>query len=359
MKMRRVYLFLMLLAAAAMAAITATAQDRGVAEGRLVNRTDPAIVAGNTELEVLILSGGMDIIKTATTDARGMFRIEGLPDAMPLLLRAIYKGVNYQGHLRFDANGKAHLDIDVYEPTTSMADIRVETANIAFQLDEDYLYAVETFVIVNDSVPPRVFMNPDGNFHVSKAPDVLEPPRFRITAPGSEMPLTQSALESADGESYYSLYPLRPGNTIFEVHQLLPYTDGKYVYEKKFFHDIPEIPVGVIPFDMALSGDGLKKTEEYTAENFAVYSFGAVRTGDAATWTFTGGTPAAAMEHVHDFGETTIMTRDGVVGRNALTIGSMILTFFVLALIFSLKRTAHPAKTELRASGENRINPDI
>jgi hypothetical protein len=150
------------------------------------------------------------------------------------------------------------------------------------------------------------------------------------------MPLTQSALESPDGESYYSLYPLRPGGTIFEVHQTLPYTDGKYVYEKKFFQDIPGFPVGVIPFDMTLSGGDLIMTEEHPAENFSVYEAGAIRAGDTVTWTFTGGTPVA--EHDHDWGETTIMSTDGVVGRNALAIGSMILTVFVLALLFASRR---------------------
>ncbi|MDR0311737.1 MAG: hypothetical protein LBJ21_09135, partial [Acidobacteriota bacterium] len=218
MKIFKYYLILACLAAA-----TATAQGQGVAEGRLVNRTDPAIVAGNTELEVLALTSGMDIIKTATTDANGMFRIEGLPDAMPLMLRAVYKGVNYQGMLRFGADGKAGLELEVYEPAASMKDIRVEAANMAFQLEEDHLLAVETFVVVNNSSPPQVYLNPEGNFRVSKAPGILEHPQIRVTAPGSEMPLTQSALESADGKSYYSLYPLRPGGTIFEVRQTLPY----------------------------------------------------------------------------------------------------------------------------------------
>ena len=348
MKTLRFYLILMWLAGAA----TAAAQDRGIAEGRLVNRTDPSIAAGNTDLEVLMLSNGMDIIKTAATDARGAFRIEGLPDEMPLMLRAVYKGANYHGMLRFDANGKARLELDVYEPTASMKDIRVEAANMAFQLEGDYLHAVETFVFVNSASPPRVYLNPEGNFRVSKAPGILEPPQIRITAPGSEMPLTQSALESADGESYYSLYPLRPGGTIFEVHQTLPYTGRKYVYEKKFFQDVPEFSVGVIPFDMELSGGSLKKTEDHAEENFAVYSAGAVGTGDTVVWTLSGGTPVAAMEHEHDWGETTIMVRDGIVGRNALAIGSIIFAVFVITLRFSLTRLPRKPETETRAPGE-------
>jgi len=319
-------------------AATVSAQGRGIAEGRLVNRTDPAIVAGNTELEVFILSGGMDIIKTATTDARGVFRIDNLPDAMPLMLRAIYKGANYHGMIRFDADGRARLDLDVYEPTVSMQDIRVEEASMAFQLEGDYLHAVETFVVVNSTNPPRIYLNPEGNFRISKAPGILEPPQIRITVTGSEMPLTQSALESADGESYYSLYPLRPGITTFEVHQMLPYTDGAYIYEKKFFQGIPEFPVGVRPIDMTLSGGGLKKTEDHPAENFAIYEADAVNADDGVAWTFTGGTPIPSMGDGHGWGETTIEVRNGVVGRNAPAIGSMILAAFIITLLFALSR---------------------
>jgi len=334
MKMLRFFLILMWLAAAA----TAMAQGRGVAEGRLVNRTDPAVIAGNTELEVLVLSGGMDIIKTATTNANGTFRIEGLPDDMPLLLRAVYKGTNFQGMLRFGVDGKAGLELEVYEPTASVKDIHVEAANMAFQLEGDHLHAVESFVMVNSSNPPQVYLNPEGNFRISKAPGILEPPQIRITAPGSEMPLTQSALESADGESYYSLYPLRPGGTVFEVHQALPYTDGKYVYEKKFFQDIDGFSVGVIPVDMTLSGGSLKKTEEYAEENFAVFASDSVGAGDTVTWIFTGGTPVATMTHEHEWGETTIIIADGVIGRNALPIGSTIFTVLILSLWVALRK---------------------
>ena len=332
------FIWLIWLAAATMAvamAATAQAQGRGAAEGRLVNGTDPAIIAGNTELEALLLSGGMDIIKTAMTDERGAFRIEDLPTDAPLMLRAVYKGANYHGMLRFGADGKARLEIEVYEPTVSMKDIRAEEATMAFRLEDDHLYAVETFVVVNSADPPRVYMNPDGNFRVSKAPGILQPPVFRITSPGSEMPFSQSALESADGESYYSLHPLRPGVTIFEIHQMLPYTDGKYVYEKKFFQAVPEFLVGVIPLDMALDGGGLKKIEEHAADNFAVYKASAFAAGDTTTMKFTGGTPVSAMEHEHDWEGARIIAADGVVGRNAIKIALIILSFFVLALLFA------------------------
>ena len=319
---------------------TMSAQSLRVVEGQLVNRTDPAIVTGSTNLEVISLSGGMDTIKTTVTDTQGKFRIEGLPESVPLMLRAIYKGVNYHRMLNFDAGGTARLEVEVLEPTTSLNDIRVKSATLAFQLEGDHLHAIETWEIENQTTPPRVHLNPEGSFHISKAPSLSELPTIRAAAAGSEMPLTQPALEGADGKSYYSRYPLRPGLTIFEVRQTLPYTDSKYIYAKKFFMDTPEITIGVIPADMTLSGNDLVKTEINAEENFAVYSGTAVKAGTEVTWTFSGGTPVAmAISDEENSGsETMIIAADGVIGRNALVIGPLLLLVFIVALWVACNR---------------------
>ena len=124
--------------------------------------------------------------------------------------------------LTMDATGRASADIEVYEPTTSMKDIRVERAQMAFQLAGDQLRSLETLTFNNQTKPPRTFASPEGAFRISKSAGIMEIPQIRVTAPGSSMPVVQPALESADGQSYYSQYPLRPGTTTFEVQQTLP-----------------------------------------------------------------------------------------------------------------------------------------
>lgn len=327
-------------------AIAAPAQNRGIAEGRLVNLTDPKIIVAGAELEVLELNKGMGIIKTASTDATGAFRIEDLTNSSRLMLRAIYKGANYHGALNFDADGKAYLELGVYEPTASMKDIRFDSARMAFQRDEDHIHAVETYTIVNKTTPPKAYVNPEGTFRVSKAPGILEPPRIRVTAPGAEMPLTQAALESADGKSYYSLYPIRPGVTVFEVRQTLPYTDDKYVYAKKFFQDCASLEIGVIPGDMTLTGEGLAKTETNAERNFSVYSGGPVRANTEAEWVFAGGTPIADEEG----SEITITAGDGIVSRHARVIGPLMLLCFASALWYAYNKA--PEESTGRKSGK-------
>ena len=138
---------------------------------------------------------------------------------------------------------------------------------------------------------------------ISKAPGILEPPNLRVTAPGSSMPVVQSALESADGKSYYSLYPLRPGTTTFEVQQLLPYASKRYTFVKRFYQDIAKLDVGVIPQDMAVSGTGLTKVQTDSQKNFSVYSSAPVKGGTDVVWEFSGGTPVPEAEPAAAEGE--------------------------------------------------------
>ena len=201
----------------------AHAQGQGVVEGRILNGTDPAQVPAKLQLEVIRLGSGMSVLTSAITDAAGKFRIEGVPADAPLLIRAAYRSVNYYGQASFDAAGKAQVEIQVYEPTASMQGIRLESVQIAFKLGSEGLRSLESYTFMNETKPPQSLAREDGNFRFSKAPGILEPPRIDVTGPGSSMPVTQSPLESADGQSYYSLYPLRPGSTTFDVSQALPY----------------------------------------------------------------------------------------------------------------------------------------
>lgn len=322
----------------------AFSQQNGVLEGRLLNRTDPAIIARNVELEVIELGAGMSIIRVETTDSEGRYRIENLPENRRYMIRANYKGANYHSQVSFDDSGIAKVDIEVFEPTTSMEDIEVIGAQIAFQAVGDQLRSMETVTINNRTNPPRTFTDPEGNFRISKPQGILEPPQIRVTAPGSSMPVVQTALESPDGQSYYSLYPLRPGTTVFEVQQLLPYTDRSYTYTKKFYLDIGPMDIGVLPQDMDLSGQDLEKMQ-VDSQEFSVYVSPPVKAGTEVVWTFSGGTPISESVSSEPAGGSTVMAMPSFVGRNALIIGPLLLMGFILVLWYAFNHTKSVSST--------------
>ena len=314
------------------------AQDKGVMEGRLINRTDPAIVARNADLDVIGLGSGMSIIRTAVTDSAGKFRIDGLPENQELVIRANYKGANYHSQVNIGSSGKASVEIEVFESTNSMKDVLVEGVQIAFQMEGDHLRVLESFVFNNKTKPPRTYVNPEGSFRISKPAGILEPPQIRATAAGSSRPLVQSALESADSQSYYSLYPLKPGVTTFEAQELLPYANRSYTYKAKFYHDVDALRVGVTPRDLTVSGNGLSKIETSPEQNFAVYSNPPVKAGTEVVWTFSGGTPVSQPESKEAGGEPTVQPMPNEVGRNALIVGPLLLLGFVLVLWYAFNR---------------------
>lgn len=321
--------------------LPAYAQQNGVLEGKVVNQTDPSIIARNVDLEVLELGGGMSIIRSAKTDASGKFHITGLPQDRRLMVRANYKGANYHASAEF-VGGKATVELAVYEPTTSMKDIQFDDVTIAFQLIGDRLKVLETVTVNNRTNPAKTFASPEGNFRISKPAGILEPPKLRVTAPGSSMPLVQSALESADGKSYYSLYPLRPGITKFEIQQFLPYKSRTYTFTKTFYADVKSLNIGVIPQDMAMSGKGLTKLQTDTARNFSVYASAPVKPGGEIVWEFSGGTPvpeATETESASTSGGGEVTAVPNVIGRNAMIIGPLMLMGFILVLWYGYNRS--------------------
>jgi hypothetical protein len=333
-----------------------------VVEGRLVDRTDPSIVGAKVDLDVIGFAGGMSILKSATTDSSGKFRIDGLPMDQMLMIRANYKGANYHGQVKFDASGRANVEIEIYEPTSSTKDIRIEGLRMAFQLSGGRLQSLQTISFDNRTAPPRTFMSTEGNFRFSKAPGILEPPKVDVSGPGAVMPLSQSPLESPDGLSYYSLYPLRPGITTFEIQEVLPYTNHTYTYRKKFYQDVDSFQIGVIPADVTLTGDGLTRMHVDGQKNFAVYSGGPVKAGTEVAWTFSGGTPVAQPAPAETAGESKVKPAPTYVGQNSLIIGPLLLMGFVVVLWYAYNNLQIPSQSsdartkELKERREHLLN---
>ncbi len=333
-----------LLLATLHAATLGAQQGQGVIEGRLVNATAAAKTAAGVEIDIVGLGGGMSVLKSSATDASGRFRVDGLPTDSPLMVRANYKSVNYHGRVNFDASGKSLVEVEVFEPTTSAKGITLQGLQMAFQLTGDQLRCLESYSFKNETKPPQTYMNMDGNFRFAKAPGLLEPPRLDVTAPGSSMPLTQSPLESPDGLSYYSLYPIRPGVTAFQVEQVLPYKDKSYTLRKKFYNDVESFQFGVIPQDVTVAGEGLVKVQTDAQRNFAVYSGGPVKAGTEVAWTFSGGTPVAtAPETEAVSAQPRIQPMGNRVSQNALVIGPLILLGFIVVLWYAFNRIPQSA----------------
>lgn len=333
----------LLMAALAFSPSMPAAAQSGVVEGSLVNRTDARMVPAGVDVDIIQLAGGMRVLRSVKTDAAGRFRATGVPTDSQLMVQATYKSVRYHQIADFDASGTARVEIPVYETTRSMKGVRLRDVRIAFQYDGDRLRCLESYSLENAADPPRTIVSEEGSFRFSKAPGILEVPKMSVIAPGAMFPLTEAPLESADGTSYYSLYPLRPGVTTFEIEQALPYANRSYAYEKRFYQDVDKLDIGVIPADTEVSGTGLTRVQTDREHNFAIYSAGPIRANTPVIWTFSGGTPVPGAHSESASGRGRIVPMPGRAGRNAMVVGPLLLLGFILALWLSIGREGAPA----------------
>jgi hypothetical protein len=354
-----------LILAAALFVPSVYSQNMGVVEGRLIDGTDPTKALAGLSVDAIQPASGMTALKSAKTDSAGKFQFSGLPTMGPLLIRADYREVSYFSPVTFDERGKAQIEMRVYETTDSARGIRLANLQIAFKLSSDGLRALESYEMENQTKPPSTFMRADGNFRISKVPGITDPPSLDVTSPGSSMPVTQAPLESADGQSYYSLYPLKPGTTTFEVGQQFPWQNGSFTFRKKFYQDVGSVKIGVIPRDMTLSGQGLAKVQTDAAQNFAVYAIGPIKAGTEVVWTLSGGTPVAdsPAPPPSQAPQVQIMPMPNLIGQNALIIGPLLLLGLVIVLWHASSRViVQPAEAkearaqELRERREQLLN---
>jgi hypothetical protein len=155
--MKRIYaLTIILVLGSCLAPVYTLAQSQGVIEGQVVNGTaNGGSVEGLTV--ALRVFAGMEEqpSQTATTDAEGRFRFEGLSAESnhAYTLHLDYQGVEYGSDLLTFSEGETTLSvsIQVYESIESDEVISIERAHIFVDFQEDSLVVGELYIFSNSS----------------------------------------------------------------------------------------------------------------------------------------------------------------------------------------------------------------
>jgi 5-hydroxyisourate hydrolase-like protein (transthyretin family) len=155
--MKRIYVLPIIFALAlCLTPVHALAQGQGVIEGQVVNGTANGGPVESLTVTLYVFAGMEEQpSKTATTDAEGRFRFEGLSTeadhGYALLLN--YQGVDYGSSLLTFSEGENTLSIpiQVYEPTESDEAISIERAHIFVDFQEGNLLVGELYFFSNSS----------------------------------------------------------------------------------------------------------------------------------------------------------------------------------------------------------------
>src|SRR5207248_7405068 len=134
------------------------------------------------------------------------------------LVRAIHQGVTYH---KMAPPGTTSVDLEVFDVSKKLAGISVTADVMRFQAQGNELQGIRLFAVDNTSNPPRTQMN-DQNFEFYLPDGAQIDTGLAKTANGQ--PINSAPVPQKEKNRYAFIFPLRPGETQFQVVYHLPYT---------------------------------------------------------------------------------------------------------------------------------------
>lgn len=211
--------------------------------GSVIDKTTNRPAAGD-KVFLIALQGGMQDIAQTTTDAQGHFSIH-VPDDNTHLIRVEHQKAEYFEPL---TPGMTHVDVTVYDVGAKIPGVSTEADVIRVQADQQGLEVVQNYFVRNASNPPRTQFS-------AHAFDVYLPSEAKIVAaaamgPGG-MPVSSSPMPQGNG-LYSFVFPLRPGETRFQLSYTLPY-NGSYKFTPRVALPTDNLAV-MLPKSMSFQG---------------------------------------------------------------------------------------------------------
>jgi hypothetical protein len=208
--------------------------------GAITNGTTGKPAAGD-QVELLSLSQGMQVIGTAKTDAQGHFSFPAPNDPqVPHMVRVTHEGVSYFPESGPLMPGSSTANLTIYDSAQKVDGLSQTVEVYRFQSDGKQLGGVTLYAITNKSQPPRTEADAKGTFEVVlPAGAVIESAQAR--APGGQ-PIATETTPGSEKNHYFLNYPLRPGETQFQIAFHMPYS-GEVSFAPKALRDIQHFVV--------------------------------------------------------------------------------------------------------------------
>jgi len=185
--------------------------------GTVTNGTTNKPAAGD-EVILINLTTTMEIVANTKADSNGKFSFKLTGGAGPHLIRAVHQGVTYH---QIAPPGVSSVEVNVYDVATKVSGLTVTADVIRFQADGGTMQGVRLFVVNNQSSPAKTQMN-DRNFEFY-APPGAKIEQVQARAPNGQ-PISTEAVPQAEKNRYAINFPLRPGETQFQMEFTLPYS---------------------------------------------------------------------------------------------------------------------------------------
>jgi hypothetical protein len=189
-------------------------------KGTVKNGTTGKPAAGD-DVVLLDMSQGMQEAARTKTDAQGRFSFNYQETGGPHMVRALHQGVNYFPQGGIIPPGTSTAEVTVYDAAAKVPGIGLTVDMLRAQSEGSNLQVTELWVVKNPSNPPRTQMS-DNAFEVMLPPEA-QVDSSMASGPGGQ-PVNSAPVPQSEKNKYAFIFPLRPGETRFQVNYHLPYS---------------------------------------------------------------------------------------------------------------------------------------
>jgi hypothetical protein len=251
--------------------------------GVVTNKTTNKPAAGD-DVVLIRLAQGMQEASRTKTDAKGHFTLE-IPagDNGIHLVRVTHDKANY---FRPAPPGTQSVEVEVFNAAAKVKGVSSEADVMRLQTDESgkALHVVENFFVKNESNPPLTqFSDRPFEFYLPEGA-VVE--GSAALAPNG-MPVQASPVPLGDPNHYAFIFPIRPGETRFQITYRLPYS-GSLKFAPRVMMPTDTIAIMMpksMTFKPGASAPYSAVTEETTAQTYVARS---VQPSQALDFTVSG-----------------------------------------------------------------------
>lgn len=257
-----------ILALLALTTALARVADAGTVTGKVTNATTGK-PAASAEVILISLQGGMQPVANTKTDAQGQFAFDNPAiGAGPMLIRAVYKGVNFHQPL---PPGRTSVDVTVYDISGDAKTVSVPSHLVIFQPNGATLTVAEQLLVRNETKPPVAFFRAGGNFQIT-LPEKAELKQIAAAGP-SGMPVSQTPIELGK-DRYAFAFAFRPGDNEVRLAYEVPYSGDMATLKLTPSHGEQRV-ILVVPPSVTISGDQLNAAGQEQGMNLFEHTIAA------------------------------------------------------------------------------------
>ena len=288
---------------------------------------------------LITLGQGMKEVARTKTDAGGHFSFR-LPDPGPHLIQALHQGVTYH---RMAPPGASSVAVQVFDVSRKVGGIRVTADVMRFQAQGNELQGIRLFAVNNASSPPRTQMH-GKDFEFFLPDGAVIDQGIARTAGGQ--PINTSPVSEKEKNRYGFAFPLRPGETEFQVVFHMGYSGNLSVDPRELYgaeHFVVMVPKTML--FTAAPGIVFQAMEDPRQSDALVQVMSDTRAGQPLNFTISGtgilnepGDDSLGAPHPVRDETVPPPARDSSPGKSAVVPASLVETYrwYVLAGILFL-----------------------